>query len=106
MATIEDFKKLDLKVAEILKVEPHPNADRLWVLEVRVGEEVRTIVAGIRAFYTVEELVGKKVVVVANLEPATIRGVTSYGMLLAASAGDRVVVLSPEKDVPSGSIVK
>lgn len=106
MASIEDFKKLDLKIAEIVKVEPHPNADRLWVLQVRVGEEERNIVAGIRAFYTAEELVGKKIVLVANLEPATIRGVTSNGMLLAASVGEHAVILSPEKDVPSGSIVK
>ncbi|PIQ86897.1 MAG: methionine--tRNA ligase, partial [Candidatus Omnitrophica bacterium CG11_big_fil_rev_8_21_14_0_20_45_26] len=88
MATIEDLKKLDLRIAEILKVEPHPNADRLWLLTIRIGEEERQIVAGIKKFYSAEALLGKKIVVVANLEPAVIRGVESKGMLLAADGGD------------------
>ena len=106
MVSIEDFRKIELKVAEIVKVELHPNADRLWLLRVRVGEEERQIVAGIRQFYTAEQLLGRKVVLVSNLEPAEIRGVTSQGMLLAASAEGKVVLISLEKDVPSGSIIK
>ena len=106
MASIDDFRKLDLKVGEIMKVELHPNADRLWLLRVRIGEEEREIVAGIRQFYPADKLVGKKVVVVSNLEPATIRGVVSEGMLLAASANDRVVLIAPDEDVPSGAVVK
>ena len=81
----DDFKKLDLRVAQIQKVEPHPNADRLWLLTIRIGEEERQIVAGIKQHYTAEELTGKKIVVVANLAPAVIRGIESKGMLLAAS---------------------
>lgn len=104
--SFDEFKKLDLRIAEILKVEPHPNADRLWLIRVRIGEEERQIVAGIRKAYTAEELIGKKIVMVCNLQPAVIRGVESNGMLLAASAGDDVVLLVPQKDLPSGAIVK
>lgn len=107
MIPLEEFKKLDLKIAEIVQAEPHPNADRLWVLKIRVGSEERQIVAGIRKFYASDQLVGKKIVLVANLEPATIRGVQSDGMLLAASSPEgSVVLLVPEKDIPSGSVVK
>ena len=106
MATIDDFRKLELKVAEIVSVEAHPNADRLWLLQVRIGSEERRIVAGIKAFYTPEQLVGKKVVVVANLEPAVIRGVESQGMLLAASTEGELAIVIPEKNLPSGSVVK
>ncbi len=106
MITLEDFMKLELCIAEILSVAPHPNADRLYLLEIRVGETVKQIVAGIRAFYTEEQLKGKKVVVVNNLQPATIRGVESHGMILAASAGDQLSLLVPERDLPSGTRVK
>lgn len=104
--TYDNFKKLDLRVAEIIKVELHPNADRLWLLTVRIGEEERQIVAGIKQYYTAEELVGKKVVVVANLAPAVIRGVESKGMMLAASTTETLTILIPEKDIPSGAVVK
>ena len=106
MITYDDFKKLDLRVAEIVKVELHPNADRLWLITVRIGEEERQIVAGIKQHYTPEQLAGKKVVVVANLEPAVIRGVESKGMLLAASIDDKLAILTPERDLPSGAVVK
>jgi len=105
MITIDDFAKVDLRTAEVLGAEPHPNADRLLVLKIRVGEEERQIVAGIRAHYEPEALIGKTIIVVANLQPVTLRGVESQGMLLAVSdAGkERVVVLTPEQpDVPSG----
>ena len=106
MASIDDFKKLELKIAEIVKVEPHPNADRLWLLKVRIGEEERQIVAGIRKFYTAEELVGKRIVVVSNLEPAVIRGAESNGMLLAASADGQLTLVMPERNIPLGAVVK
>ena len=106
MVGIDLFRQLDLRVAEILSVVAHPNADRLWVIKIRIGSEERQIVAGIRLFYTPEQLVGKKVVVVSNLEPAIIRGVESNGMLLAASDQDKIVFLTPEKDIASGSVVK
>jgi methionyl-tRNA synthetase len=104
--TLEDFMKMDLRIAEILSVAPHPNADRLYLLEIRVGETVKQIVAGIRAFYTEEQLKGKKVLVVNNLQPATIRGVESQGMLLVASEGDQLSLMVPERDLPSGARVK
>ena len=105
MITIDRFRELDLKVATVTAAEPHPNADRLLVLRVDLGGEQRQIVAGIRAHYPPETLVGRQVVVVANLEPAMLRGVESQGMLLAASDGERVVVLSPEKTVNPGAKV-
>lgn len=106
MITIEDFAKLDLRVATVKAAEPHPKADRLLILKVDLGSEERQLVAGIRAHYTPEELIGKQIVVVANLQPAVLRGVESRGMLLAAADGERVVVLSPEKPVAPGSQVR
>lgn len=106
MVTYEDFKKLELVVAQIKEVKEHPNADRLYVLQIDTGKEVKQLVAGIRSSYTKEELVGRKIIVINNLEPAVIRGETSNGMLLAATGENGAVFLSPEKDVPIGSIVK
>jgi len=106
MATIEDFKKIQFIVAQIKEVTIHPDADKLFVIKVDTGTEIRQVVAGIRRSYTPEQLVGKRVVLVANLEPAVIRGVESQGMLLAASDEVGVSVLSPDRDVVLGSIVK
>ncbi|MCB9719783.1 MAG: methionine--tRNA ligase subunit beta [Candidatus Omnitrophica bacterium] len=106
MATIQDFMNLELKVARIIEAKEHPNADRLFVLKIDLGSEERQLVAGIRSSYQAEELVGKKIIVIANLEPATIRGEESQGMLLAASGENGPVLLAPEKDVPLGSQVK
>jgi methionyl-tRNA synthetase len=100
--TIDDFAKVDLRTAEVLAAEAHPNADRLLVLKIRVGEEERQLVAGIRAHYEPEALVGKTIVIVANLQPATLRGVESQGMLLAVKDGDAVRVLTPDAPVASG----
>lgn len=105
MIAIEEFRKIELRIAEIVSASAHPQADRLFVLRVRLGEEERTLVAGIRAHYTESELVGKKVVVVTNLEPAQIRGVNSEGMLLAASQDSTLALLVPEREIPSGAKV-
>ena len=105
MINIEEFRKIELRIGVVKTAEAHPKADRLLVLKVDLGEEERQIVAGIRAHYQPEELVGKQVVVVANLEPAMLRGIESQGMVLAASDGERVVVLSPEKAVVVGAKV-
>jgi methionyl-tRNA synthetase len=105
MITIDEFRRLELKVGTVKSAEPHPNADRLLVLRVDLGSEERQILAGIRAHYQPEELVGKQVVVVANLEPAKLRGMESQGMLLAASDNDRVIILTTEKPVTAGSKV-
>ncbi len=105
--TFDDFKKLDLRVAEIRSAEDIPGADRLFRLTVDLGTETRELVAGIKGHYEKEGLVGKKIVVLANLEPRTIRGVTSHGMLLAASVEDKssLSIVTLEKDIPNGSRV-
>ena len=104
---IEDFGKLDLRVATVLDVVPHPNADRLYVLQLQVGEEKKQIVAGVRKFYGIDELRGRKIVIVNNLEPSVIRGVESNGMLLAASNGDKSVLslVGPERQIDDGARV-
>jgi methionine--tRNA ligase beta chain len=106
MATIEDFRKLELRVAQIKEVNEHPAADRLYVITLDLGERTKQVVAGIRGSYQKEELLGKLVVVVDNLEPAVLRGVESQGMLLAASDETGIVVISPLRPVKLGSIVK
>ena len=104
--TIDDFKKVVLKVGKVLEASAHANANKLLVLKVDLGNgEVRQVVSGIKQWYTPEQLVGKSVVVVANLAPAVLRGVESQGMVLAASSGDQVILLSPEKDAAPGSKV-
>jgi tRNA-binding protein len=92
--TYTDFAKLELRVAKVLEVRPHPNADRLLLLHVDVGDDQKQIVAGIRHHYEPEQLVGKLIVIVNNLEPAMLRGEPSNGMLLAATSGEKVVVLT------------
>lgn len=106
--TIEDFARIDLRLAEVITAERVEKADKLLKLEVAVGDERRTIVAGIAKHYAPEELVGRKIVVVANLKPTKLRGILSEGMLLAASEGDNLGLLTvdPGKDVPGGSRAK
>ncbi|MGH7453189.1 MAG: methionine--tRNA ligase subunit beta, partial [bacterium] len=101
------FQQLDLRVAEILAVEKVPKADKLLKLSIRVGAEERQLVAGIAQHYQPEELVGKKVVIVANLRPAKIRGIESQGMILAASTDDgKLAIVAPEREIASGAKVK
>jgi methionyl-tRNA synthetase len=104
--TIEEFKRLDLRVAEVLAAEAVPKSKKLLRLTVRLGDDTRTMVAGIAEHYRPEALVGRKVVVVANLEPATLMGVTSNGMVLAGSAGDTLALLALDRDLPSGAKVR
>ena len=106
MATIEQFKELEFKVARVVEAKKHPNADRLLVLTVEIGSEKKEIVSGIALHYQPEQLAGKLVVVVNNLEPAVIRGVASQGMVLAAQDGEILTLVSPERPVASGSTVK
>ncbi len=110
--TFEDFAKVDLRVARIVKAENHPSADRLLTLQVDDGSgQPRQICAGIRGHYAAEDLVGRNIVIVANIAPRVIRGQESRGMLLAASdapkdaAQRRVVILTPAADVAPGAIV-
>jgi len=106
MVSIEEFKKLNIRVAEIETVAPHPNADRLYVLGIKIGDQHKNIIAGIRQHYGEEELKGKKIVVVENLEPAMIRGVESQGMLLAASEGEFLTLIVPERTISDGAAVR
>jgi methionyl-tRNA synthetase len=102
---IDEFGKIELRVAEVVAAEPLPKSKKLLKLTVSLGEEQRTLVAGIAEHYTPAELVGKKVVVVANLEPAKLMGVESNGMVLAASSAGKLAVLTPDRDLPPGSKV-
>lgn len=104
--TYDQFAQLDLRIAEVLEAREHPNANKLLLLKVKVGDVEKQIVAGIKAHYTPESLVGKLIVIVNNLEPAMLRGEESNGMLLAASDAQRVVLLQPEQPIASGSKVK
>ena len=106
MVSIEEFKKTELIVAQIKDAKEHPNADRLYVLSVDTGKEIKQLVAGIRKFYTKEQLVGRRIVMVNNLEPAVIRGEQSQGMLLAASDENGMSILGLDKDIALGSPVK
>lgn len=103
--TIDEFKKIDLRVAEVLEAKPVAGADKLLELRVRIGGETRTLVAGIAQQYAPAQLVGRKIIVVANLQPRRVRGVESQGMLLAASHDDRIALLGVDGDVPSGAPV-
>jgi len=114
MITFEEFAKVDLRVARVLSCEPHPSADRLWKLQLDDGSGTpRQVCAGVRQYYTPEQLVGKTIVIVANLAPRVIRGEESRGMLLAASnapkdAGDAarsVVILTTMSEMAPGAIV-
>jgi methionyl-tRNA synthetase len=104
---IDDFAKVDFRVAEVVKAEKHPKADKLLVLTLNVGDHTRQVVSGIAQHYTPESLVGKKLVLVANLKPAVLRGVESQGMILAGEDDQgRIVVVTPEQDLPPGAKVR
>ena len=102
--TIEDFSKIHLRVVRVLAAEPVPKTEKLLKLTVDLGDEQREIVSGIAQHYAPEDLVGKNVVMVINLKPAKIRGIVSHGMVLAASHGDGMKLLSV--DMPVGSRVR
>ncbi len=104
--SIDEFKRLDLRIAEVVAAEAVPKSKKLLKLTVRLGDETRAVVAGIAEHYRPEALVGRKVVVVANLEPATLMGVPSNGMVLAGSAGDALALLTPDQDLPPGAKVR
>ena len=106
MITLEDFLKIELKVAQVVEAKVHPNADKLLVLTVDTGAERKEIVAGIAPHYSVSELVGKKVILVNNLQPATLRGVVSNGMILAAKEGELLSLVVPERPLAAGATVR
>ena len=105
--TIEDFAKVKFRVARIVEAETIEGADKLYKLQVMIGEEKRQIVSGIRNNYTPEDLIGRQIVVVTNLKPAKLRGVESNGMLLAATdETGGAILLQPDKEAPDGAPVK
>ena len=106
MITLADFQKLELRVGTVLEAALHPNAERLLVVTVDLGAERRQVVAGIRSAYQPEQLIGRSIVLLANLEPAVIRGVESQGMLLAASDAQGIVVLTTDRPAAPGSPIK
>lgn len=106
LITYDTFSQLDLRVATVLEAREHPNANKLLLLKIQVGDVVKQIVAGIKAHYAPETLVGTQIVIVNNLEPAMLRGEESQGMLLAASDANSVLLLRPEKPISSGAKVK
>jgi methionyl-tRNA synthetase len=104
----EDFKKLDLRIAEIIKVEKIENTDKLLKLTINLGEKTQEIVSGIALQYNIEDLIGKQIVVLTNLEPKTLKGVESNGMLLAAvnEKNDKIALLVPDKKMEPGDLIK
>lgn len=103
MISIDDFDKVDLRLAEVIEAKKHPDADKLLVLQLKIGEETRQVVSGIAKYYEPEDLIGKKVVMVYNLKPVTLRGVHSQGMVLAATKGKKLTLVSTLDDINSGA---
>ncbi len=102
----DKWSQIDIRVARVKKVEDHPDADKLYVVTLDLGDEERTVVAGLKKYYAPQELEGREVLVIYNLEPATLRGVKSQGMLLAGDDGKVVALLKPEREVPPGTRVQ
>jgi methionyl-tRNA synthetase len=103
LITIDDFAKLDLRVAKVIKVEKHPKANRLLVLQLQVGSETRQVVSGIAESYSPEDLIGKSLILVANLTPVKLRGIESQGMILAASNNEKLVLGTLDQDIADGT---
>jgi methionyl-tRNA synthetase len=103
---IDDFAKVELRVAEVLSAKQHPNADKLLILELGLGDETRQVVSGIAKHYSPDQLVGRKVICVTNLKPVKLRGELSQGMILAASSGDQLTLATVSEDIPAGARVK
>ena len=106
MITYDDFRKIELKTAKITDIKNHPQADKLYIITVDLGGETKDVVAGIKNYYGPDELKGKNVVVVNNLQPAVIRGVESSAMILAASDKDALSIITLDRDMPSRINVK
>ncbi len=105
--SFDDFTKVDLRVGKVIEAYDHPNADKLIVLKVDLGDEQRQVCAGLKGIYTAEQLLGRNLIIVANLAPRMMRGVESQGMLLAAGTDDqsKFVTLTTSEDIPPGSRV-
>jgi len=106
MITFDDFSKLELNVGKILEAKEHPDADKLLILKVDVGTQTIQLVAGIKSAYSADELVGRSIVVLINLEPRKVRGHVSEGMLLAAQGSSTISLIVPDKEVEAGSTIR
>ncbi|MBX4189901.1 methionine--tRNA ligase subunit beta [Candidatus Parcubacteria bacterium] len=106
MITLDEFKKSELKVAKVLEAERIEGSDKLLKLKVDLGSEQRQILSGIAKHYSPEDLIGKNIVIISNLEPRMMMGLESQGMVLAAGDGETVSLLLPDKDMPAGSSIK
>jgi len=114
MISFEEFQKIDLRIGKIIKAEKVDGSEKLLKLEINLGQdpstgsgqEIRQIIAGIAKFYKPEDLVGKEIVVVTNLEPKKLMGLESQGMLLAADRNGEPIILIPEKEVPPGTKIR
>ncbi len=106
MITIDDFKKVELKVARVLSAEPVEGSEKLLKLQVDLGSEQRQILSGIAKYYQPADLVGRQIVVITNLEPRAMMGLESNGMVLAAGDGEVVSLIAPDKDIPPGSSIR
>jgi len=108
IAEFSDWEKLDLRVAKIIKVEEIESADKLYKLTLDIGNKKRTVCAGIKEYYSKNELKGKKIILLANLAPRKLKGIESQGMILAAVNEDEneIVLISPESDIEVGSKVR
>jgi len=106
MVSFDDFSRLKLKIGKIIEINNHPDAEKLYVLKVDIGEKMIQLVAGIKPFYNQDDLIGKLIIVLTNLEPKDIRGVVSEGMLLAAHNKDNLSVLVPDKQMEPGSLIR
>lgn len=107
MITFDDFKKLEIKIGKVKSVEKVPNADKLLKFIFDIGSEERQIIAGMAEFFEDPSvLIGKEMPILTNIEPRTLRGLESYGMILAADANGQPILLYPEKEIPAGSVVR
>jgi methionine--tRNA ligase beta chain len=106
MITYEDFSKLDIRIGKIVSAEKVKGTDKLLKLEIDAGAEKREVVAGIAGLYEPSQLVGKEIPVLLNLQPKSIRGVISHGMILAIDVDGKPILIHPEKEVPPGSQVR
>lgn len=106
MITLDDFKKVEMKVGKVLAAERVDDSEKLLKLRVDIGSEKRQIIAGIGSYYAPEELMGRNIIVVVNLEPRMLMGLESQGMLLAASCEGEISIIIPDKDVAPGSIIR
>ncbi|HYD35157.1 MAG TPA: hypothetical protein VD999_03775 [Vitreimonas sp.] len=107
MITVDDFKKLDIRIGKVISIEKVPDADKLLRFVFDVGDEHRQIMAGMAEFFLdPSQLVGKEMPILMNIEPRNFRGYTSHGMIIAADVNGAPVLLHPEKEIPAGSIVR